>query len=250
MAKNKKQPSVQKRREAIKKKQEDQSRKMLMIGGVVAIVIVGLIVWQLLPQPEVEPSVAGSAIGEGTVVKGERPLAALDPIARADYYSVFPENILKDGVDYQAIIRTSKGDITLDLYEDAAPLTVNNFVFLANQGFYDGTVFHRVLADFMAQAGDPTGTGLGGPGYEFGDETNNGQVFDRRGQLAMANGGPGTNGSQFFITFIATDWLTGSHTIFGEMLDGNDVLSALTIRNPQAPTSAGDVIERIDIVEN
>ncbi len=250
MTKNKKQPSVRKRREALKKKQEEQTRKIMMLGGALVVVVIGLIIWQLWPQPEPESATAGSDVGAGTVVEGERPLAALDPIARADYYTQFPENILEDGVDYQAIIRTSKGNIVLDLYEDDAPLTVNNFVFLANQGFYDGTIFHRVLADFMAQAGDPTGTGAGGPGYQFGDETDNGLAFDRRGQLAMANAGPGTNGSQFFITFIATDWLTGNHTIFGEMLDGDDVLSALSLRDPQAPASAGDVIERIDIVEN
>ncbi len=104
-----------------------------------------------------------------------------------------------------------------------APLTVNNFVFLANEGFYDGTTFHRVIQEFMAQGGDPTGTGGGGPGYWFADETGNGLVFDRPGLLAMANAGPNTNGSQFFITFAPMPHLDGAHTIFGELVAGEDV---------------------------
>ncbi|MCA9921369.1 MAG: peptidylprolyl isomerase, partial [Anaerolineales bacterium] len=119
-----------------------------------------------------------------------------------------------------------------------------------NQGFYDGTTFHRVLQDFMAQGGDPSGTGAGGPGYEFADETDNGLVFDRRGLLAMANGGPDTNGSQFFITYGVTDWLDGNHTIFGELTEGDDVLSSLALRDPATATEPGELIERIDIVEN
>jgi cyclophilin family peptidyl-prolyl cis-trans isomerase len=136
------------------------------------------------------------------------------------------------------------------LFDDEAPMAVNNFVFLASQGFYDGTTFHRVLEEFMAQSGDPTGLGSGGPGYSFADETSNGFVFNRRGLLAMANAGPDTNGSQFFITLAPTPHLNGGHTIFGELIAGDDVLSQLTIRDPQAaPNFTGDVIERIDIVE-
>jgi cyclophilin family peptidyl-prolyl cis-trans isomerase len=136
------------------------------------------------------------------------------------------------------------------LFDDETPITVNNFVFLANQGFYDNTTFHRVLEDFMAQAGDPTGTGSGGPGYQFEDEFIDSLSFDQRGLLAMANAGPGTNGSQFFVTFNAegSSHLTGAHTIFGELIEGDDVLSAITLRNPGSDTPA-DVIERIDIVE-
>jgi cyclophilin family peptidyl-prolyl cis-trans isomerase len=139
-----------------------------------------------------------------------------------------------------------KGDMRLALFDDEAPLTVNNFVFLANQGYYDGLTFHRVLADFMAQGGDPTGIGAGGPGYQFEDEVDTGLTFDRRGLLAMANAGPGTNGSQFFITFVPTPHLNGLHTIFGELIEGDDVLSSLTI-NPTSETV--DVIEKIVIVE-
>jgi cyclophilin family peptidyl-prolyl cis-trans isomerase len=123
---------------------------------------------------------------------------------------------------------------------------VNNFVFLSQQGFYDGLTFHRVLEDFMAQGGDPSGTGGAGPGYQFADEVDNGLTFDRRGLLAMANAGPATNGSQFFITFVPTPHLNGLHTIFGEVIEGDAILDQIA---RVAPGQPGDVIERIDIVE-
>ncbi|MCP4427554.1 MAG: peptidylprolyl isomerase [Chloroflexi bacterium] len=148
---------------------------------------------------------------------------------------------------YEAVVTVAgKGDMRLTLFDDEAPLTVNSFVYLANQGFYDGLTFHRVIADFMAQGGDPTGIGSGGPGYQFEDETDADLSFDRRGLLAMANSGPATNGSQFFITFVPTPHLNGLHTIFGELIEGDDVLSGLTISEPGGPA---DVIERIVIVE-
>ena len=149
-----------------------------------------------------------------------------------------------------ATIKTNRGDIRLKLHDDNAPKTVANFEKLAGEGFYDGLTFHRVIADFMIQTGCPKGTGTGGPGYQFEDETDNGLVFDRPGLLAMANAGPGTNGSQFFITYVPTPHLNGGHTIFGELIEGQEVLQSLTPRNPeQVPTEPGDTIERIDIVE-
>ena len=153
--------------------------------------------------------------------------------------------------EYEAVFTTEKGEIRFRLFDDEAPITVNNFVFLATQGFYDGTTFHRVLENFMAQAGDPMGTGGGGPGYQFEDEFDDSLSFDRRGLLAMANSGPNTNGSQFFITFDATSasHLTGLHTIFGELIEGDDILSAISLRDPNSATTPGDTIERIDIVE-
>jgi len=138
----------------------------------------------------------------------------------------------------------------LRLFADEAPLAVNSFVFLANEGFYDGVTFHRVLEDFMAQGGDPTGSGGGGPGYQFANETARGLSFDRPGLLAMANAGPDTNGSQFFITFSPQTYLDGGYTIFGELIHGADVLSAINLRDPQQnPTVPGDTIVRIDIEE-
>jgi cyclophilin family peptidyl-prolyl cis-trans isomerase len=128
-------------------------------------------------------------------------------------------------------------------------VTVNNFVFLAQQGYYNGTTFHRVLEDFMAQGGDPTGTGMGGPGYQFEDEFSD-LTFDKAGLLAMANSGPNTNGSQFFITYGPTPHLNGLHTIFGQIIEGMDVVNELTRRDPQQnPTFEGDAIATITITE-
>ncbi|PJK02796.1 peptidylprolyl isomerase [Lysobacteraceae bacterium NML75-0749] len=125
-----------------------------------------------------------------------------------------------------AIIDTDRGTIKLELFADKAPLTVANFVNLAQRGFYNGLNFHRVIADFMIQGGCPDGRGTGGPGYRFEDETNNG-VRHERGVISMANAGPNTNGSQFFITHIKTDWLDGKHTVFGKVLEGLEVVDSI-----------------------
>ena len=177
--------------------------------------------------------------------------SALDPNERDGMYASAPEMTIDPSKFYYATIATEQGDIKVQLFADRAPMTVNNFVFLAREGFYDNTTFHRVLADFMAQAGDPTGTGMGGPGYNFADEFWPGATFDRRGLLAMANAGPGTNGSQFFITFAPTPWLDGNHTIFGEVIEGDDVLGKITLRDPQGgATEPGDLIKSITIEES
>ncbi len=159
-----------------------------------------------------------------------------------------PEQVLEQGADYRAVIETSKGRIVIDLFQDDVPQTVNNFVFLARNGYYDGVKFHRVLEDFMAQTGDPTGTGRGGPGYEFGDEFRTGLRHDSKGVVSMANAGPGTNGSQFFITFIPTPWLDDRHTVFGRVLEGEDVLDRIQRVDPGRPGGpAPDVMERVTI---
>jgi cyclophilin family peptidyl-prolyl cis-trans isomerase len=128
---------------------------------------------------------------------------------------------------YHAVMKTEAGDLKLKLFAAEAPNTVNNFVFLARQGFYDDTTFHRVIENFMAQGGDPTGTGRGGPGYRFEDEFDPTLKHDRRGILSMANAGPNTNGSQFFITHGETPWLDGKHAVFGELVEGEDALMAI-----------------------
>jgi len=128
---------------------------------------------------------------------------------------------------YTATFTTSRGEIVCELFAKEAPKTVNNFVFLAKEKFYDGTVFHRVLPDFMIQGGDPTGTGRGGPGYKFEDETVGNPHKHSPGTLSMANAGPNTNGSQFFITHVETSWLNGKHTVFGKVLTGKDVVDAV-----------------------
>jgi cyclophilin family peptidyl-prolyl cis-trans isomerase len=150
---------------------------------------------------------------------------------------------------YTAVIKTAKGDIRVSLFADKAPKTVNNFVFLARDGFYDNTTFHRVMHDFMAQGGDPTGTGRGGPGYQFADEFDPTLKFDGPGILAMANAGPNTNGSQFFLTYVATPWLNGKHSIFGKVESGMDVLKQISERDPSAGTQLGDKILSIAIEE-
>jgi len=142
--------------------------------------------------------------------------------------------------EVSAVIRTSKGDIKMRLFADKVPLTVANFVNLAKRGYYDGLNFHRVIPDFMIQGGCPHGTGTGGPGYRFEDECRPDLRHDAPGKLSMANAGPGTNGSQFFITHVATPWLDGKHTVFGEILDSADqsVVNAIEV---------GDILESIEL---
>lgn len=141
---------------------------------------------------------------------------------------------------YTATIETSKGTIVCDLYAEHAPATVNNFVFLARDKFYDGTKFHRVIGDFMIQGGDPTGTGRGGPGYRFDDEVKNNPNRHKVGSLSMANAGPNTNGSQFFITHVVTSHLDGKHTVFGQVTKGQDVVNKI---------QQGDEIKSVTIAE-
>ena len=145
-----------------------------------------------------------------------------------------------ENIVLNAKIKTSKGEINLKLYPESTPITVTNFVHLARKGYYDGLKFHRVIADFMIQGGDPTGTGAGGPGYQFGDEFIEEFTFNEPGKLAMANAGPGTNGSQFFITHVPTEWLNYKHTIFGEVVSDAD--QAVVNKVEQ-----GDTIETIEI---
>ncbi len=150
---------------------------------------------------------------------------------------------------YTALIHTDKGDIKIQLFADKTPKTVNNFVFLARQGFYDGTIFHRVIKDFMTQGGDPTGTGRGGPGYDFADEFHPSLKHDKPGILSMANAGPNTNGSQFFITHVPTPWLDRKHSVFGEVISGMDVVLSIPPRDPGRPEYPGVKIQSIDITE-
>ena len=150
---------------------------------------------------------------------------------------------------YSAILNTDKGEITVLLFADKTPITVNNFVFLSRQGFYDGTIFHRVIADFMAQGGDPTGTGMGGPGYRFTDEFNNSLRHDKPGILSMANSGPNTNGSQFFITHIKTPWLDNKHSVFGQVTEGMQVLLSILPRDPAKRDSPAVKLLSVKILE-
>jgi cyclophilin family peptidyl-prolyl cis-trans isomerase len=161
-----------------------------------------------------------------------------------------PSGALDTSKTYSATFKTEKGDITVQLFADRAPRTVENFVNLARAGFYDGTTFHRVIGGFMAQGGDPTGTGTGGPGYQFADEFDPSLRHDSPGTLSMANAGPGTNGSQFFITFGPTPHLDDRHSVFGKVTAGMDVLRSLRERDPQRDRQPGDRIETIEINES
>ena len=159
-----------------------------------------------------------------------------------------PEMTIDTSKKYTAIMETEKGTMVIELFAADVPWTVNNFVFLAKQGYYDGTTFHRVIPGFMVQGGDPTGTGRGGPGYRFEDEfTSHGH---EAGTLSMANSGPDTNGSQFFICFAPQHFLDGKHSVFGQIVEGMDVLESITPRDPtKNPQFEGDKIIRLTIKE-
>jgi len=225
---NKKQ--IEARERALKKKQTE--RMIQIVGGIVLVLIVAGILWLVW---------SGGSSTEETAL----------PEQSIQEYSAAPPMTIDATKQYFATFKLAKGgEFVVELFADKAPVTVNNFVFLAREGFYNGTTFHRVLDGFMAQGGDPTGTGMGGPGYQFEDEFSPDLAFDRPGLLAMANSGPNTNGSQFFITYVPTPHLNNLHTIFGEVVEGMDVVDGITRRDPdQNPGSEGDAIETITITE-
>jgi cyclophilin family peptidyl-prolyl cis-trans isomerase len=215
------------------KKRAAQRMNMLQwvaIGVIVLAVI--LIAWIAFPR-EAGEQAAGEA-----------------PTVKALQYDAPPPMTIDVNKQYFATVKMAKGgEFVIQLYPDKAPITVNNFVFLAREGYYDGTSFHRVLPDFMAQGGDPTGTGGGGPGYEFQNEDSD-LTFDKAGVVAMANAGRDTNGSQFFITFGPQEYLNGGYTIFGQVTEGIEVVMDIRLRDPdQAPDFIGDAIESITITE-
>ncbi len=158
----------------------------------------------------------------------------------AKTYTSAPEMQIDPSTDYRATISTDRGDIVIDLEAGHAPKTVNNFVTLAKDGFYDGLVFHRVIPNFMIQGGDPQGTGTGGPGYKFEDETADNPLTHETGSLSMANSGPNTNGSQFFITHAPQPHLNGRHTVFGNVVEGQDVVDSI---------KQGDTMTSVTITE-
>ncbi len=164
-------------------------------------------------------------------------------------YNNPPAMQIEETKDYSANIKTDLGDIKLTLYADKAPVTVNNFVFLARDGFYDNVIFHRVISGFMAQGGDPTGTGRGGPGYQFEDEFHLELRHDKPGVLSMANAGPNTNGSQFFLTHVPTPHLDNKHSVFGQVVEGMDVLISIPDRDPMMQDAPAVSIHTIEIIE-
>ncbi len=228
---------VEAREKARQKKKTEKTIMYIAIGvGVLVILGIAWILWPGSTPPEAAAPTDTNA-------------SAFDPYSTGKY-DAYPEMMIDTGKEYFATFKMAKGgEFVVQLYPDKAPKTVNSFVFLAKDKFYDGTTFHRVLEGFMAQGGDPTGTGMGGPGYEFENEDSD-LTFDKEGVMAMANAGRDTNGSQFFITFGPASFLDGGYTIFGQVIEGMDVVNSITRRDPeQNPDFTGDVIESITITE-
>ncbi|MEO5888346.1 MAG: peptidylprolyl isomerase [Anaerolineales bacterium] len=161
-----------------------------------------------------------------------------------------PEMQIDPKKKYKAHMETDKGTMVIELFADKVPKTVNNFVFLAREGYYEDVKFHRVISNFMVQGGDPTGTGSGGPGYKFEDEFHPTLRHDKQGILSMANAGPRTNGSQFFITHVATPHLDNKHSVFGQVVEGLDVLQAIPPRDPSNVNAPAVKINRVTIEES
>ncbi len=245
------------------------------LASLVAITAVGLLAACGSGDEEtVEPSGIESTAAEKTAVAqpADTPVARRTPVPApkepaVKRYDSYPAMTIDPDKSYTATFELEKGgEFEVELYAKEAPKTVNSFVFLARDGFYDGVTFHRVIQDFMAQGGDPTGTGSGGPGYSFENEVSLERRHDTPGTLSMANsGGAATNGSQFFITFIPTPFLDGyeadgtpkdcsqrgvsCHTVFGRVVEGMDVVNSISLRDPQTARTPGDAIKTITITE-
>ena len=215
-------------------------------AGIILVLVTLLVVVSCggaAPTPAPAPAPAP------TPTPAQPPETSPEPVVKPESktYSEPPSMIIDTSKKYTAFIETEKGNLVLELFAKDVPVTVNSFVFLASEGFYDGTTLHRVIPGFMVQGGDPTGTGMGNAGYKFDDEfTEHTHVA---GALSMANSGPDTNGSQFFITYTPQHGLDGKHTVFGRLIEGMDVLEKLTPRDPnQNPQFEGDKIIRIYMV--
>ena len=234
-----------KRMEELKREQEKKEKqtRYIQISGIgVVLLVVILAFWYFMPKsskPAAQANVAD--IGNSTACD----VFADIPVAQK--YTQPPMKI-DTSKQYFATVKMAKGgEFIMQLYPDKAPITVNSFVFLGCKGFFNGVTFHRVLEGFMAQTGDPTGTGLSGPGYQFVNEKND-LTFDKAGVVAMANAGPDTNGSQFFIMFNKYGLTEDSYTIFGQVVSGMDVVNGITRRDPQTnPTFTGDAMDTVTI---
>ena len=225
--------------------QAKQTERTIQIIGIAVLVVIVVALGYMFATNRGEPA----AVTEVPQVF-EEPQVTDVPQASSKQYDAYPPMTIEESKKYFAAVKMANGgEFVMELFPDKAPLTVNSFLFLARDGYFDGVTFHRVLEGFMAQGGDPTGTGSGGPGYEFANEESD-LTFDKDGVVAMANAGRDTNGSQFFITFGAQEFLNGGYTIFGQVLEGMDVVNAITRRDPdQFPDYQGDAIESITITE-
>lgn len=210
-------------------------KNFLIILGIIVLISIGLVV--ATRRDQTSPSQEASSLPPVQAPQTTQSNLKEQPKEEQAMYKTYstpPEMQLKKGVNYKAVLKTQKGDIVVDLFQDKTPVTVNNFVFLAKEGFYDGTKFHRIMKDFMIQGGDPLGNGMGGPGYKFADETFEGNY--ERGTVAMANSGPNTNGSQFFI--MHKDYpLPPNYVIFGKVSDENSLKVVDALANSAVTTS-------------
>lgn len=234
-----------------RKPEPSRTNRSLIIGlgiGLIVIVVAVIIILSNQPQAAAAPTEAAPTTAAGqTPAAGQSPA----PTTALKQWSSAPAMTIDKAKQYTATVKMAKGgQFVIQLFPDKAPLAVNNFVFLARQGYYDGVTFHRVLENFMAQSGDPTGTGGGSPGYSFANEITD-LTFDKAGVVAMANTGqPNSNGSQFFITFVPVSYLNGGYTIFGQVTSGMEVVNGIKRRDPTTnPTFPGDAIESVTITE-
>lgn len=213
-----------------------------------SMVILTMMACQLLSPQTTSEEPAAVATEAAAIPAEENACQPFDGIPASSQYDSAPPLSINTNGNYLATVRMAKGgEFVIELYASKAPITVNSFIFLTCKGFFNGVTFHRVLEGFMAQGGDPTGTGMGGPGYEFVNE-NSDLTFDKAGVVAMANAGPDTNGSQFFITFGPAEFLNGGYTIFGQVISGMDVVNGITRRDPDfQPAFTGDAIESVTI---
>jgi len=235
---------IAKRMAAPPQKEEKSSPLDIWIAVGIVVLVVGALValWYFaVYKPE-------QKLSSPTVIV-ETPVTTPDSTPTILSWSEPPAMSIDPSKSYEAVIKMDKGDIRIQLFADLAPKTVNNFVFLARQGFYDGVTWHRVISGFMAQTGDPTGTGGGGPGYAFEDEFSPELRHNSEGVVSMANSGANTNGSQFFITYAAQSHLDDVHSVFGKVIEGMDVLRSITPRDPDTDTFEGDKIITIEIIE-
>ena len=220
--------------------ERQRMNRILLTIALIVVAALG-ITWFLLfgPKPAAEVPPPGAPTEQGAA-----------PAVSAGQYSSAPPMTIDTSKQYFATVKMAKGgEFVIQLYADKAPITVNSFVFLAREGYFNGVTFHRVLEGFMAQGGDPTGTGMGGPGYQFVNEVSD-LTFDKAGVVAMANAGRDTNGSQFFIMFGPYGLSEQDYTIFGQVISGMDVVNGITRRNPdENPDFPGDAIESITITE-
>jgi len=231
---------IEEREKLLRAKRAERNIQLIGLGVVVLLLIAG--VWYFSPKAQ-QQNQSNLDFGDQTACErfADIPIAA--------QYSEPTLNIDATKQYFANVKMANGGEFVIQLYPDKAPKTVNSFIFLSCKGYFEGITFHRVLEGFMAQGGDPTGTGSGGPGYQFENEDSD-LTFDKAGVVAMANAGRDTNGSQFFITFGPTPQLNGDYTIFGQVIEGMDVVDGITRRNPEEnPGFQGDAIETITITE-